>query len=225
MDSRRTSPALNLRSSEDMEFTFLLPSGGRECFYQTTAKDHSLEFEYQVIGEPNQDVGFVMVSPSGRRLAYDYRRSHAIHKQHSCSLNMFRFSPSSVDVTEDGDYKLCFDNSFSTLTNKMLFFALVITGPTAIKDEDLIGEVITNRTVEFRLQDIKGKLDYLYSSLQRSRLIQLMLKNFNTRDQHLQDDNLWRVTFWSAVSILSILTVAGVQVYVLQSLFPKNTSC
>nr|XP_057906417.1 transmembrane emp24 domain-containing protein 1-like isoform X3 [Doryrhamphus excisus] len=206
----KTSPALNLRSSEDMEFTFLLPSGGRECFYQTTAKDHSLEFEYQVIGEPNQDVGFVMVSPSGRRLAYDYRRSHAIHN---------------VDVTEDGDYKLCFDNSFSTLTNKMLFFALVITGPTAIKDEDLIGEVITNRTVEFRLQDIKGKLDYLYSSLQRSRLIQLMLKNFNTRDQHLQDDNLWRVTFWSAVSILSILTVAGVQVYVLQSLFPKNTSC
>ncbi|XP_054616790.1 transmembrane emp24 domain-containing protein 1-like [Dunckerocampus dactyliophorus] len=206
----KTSWALNLRPSEDMEFTFLLPAGSRECFYQSTAKDDSLEFEYQVIGERNQDVGFVMVSPSGIRHAYDYRRTHAVHN---------------VDRTEEGDYKLCFDNSFSTLKDKMLFFALVITSPSNTDSEDLIGDDTTKNTLEDQLEDIRIKLKSMYSSIQRSHLIQLMLRNFSTRDQHLQDDNLWRVTFWSSVGVLSILTVAGVQVYVLQSLFDKNTTC
>ena len=34
--------------SFDSDFTFTLPAGRRECFYQTMKKDASLEIEYQV---------------------------------------------------------------------------------------------------------------------------------------------------------------------------------
>lgn len=39
---------LGLGPNKNVEFTFLLPAGGTECFYQTTAKNDSIEVEYQV---------------------------------------------------------------------------------------------------------------------------------------------------------------------------------
>lgn len=36
--------------SLDSDFTFTLPAGRKECFFQTMRKDASLEIEYQVIG-------------------------------------------------------------------------------------------------------------------------------------------------------------------------------
>ncbi|XP_061838260.1 transmembrane emp24 domain-containing protein 5-like [Nerophis lumbriciformis] len=207
--SVKVSWAVSIKPNTEMEFTFVLPAGSRECFYQSTDKDSSLEFEYQVIGAPNVDVGFVMRSPSGRREAYDYRRSHAVHN---------------VPQTEEGDYKMCFDNSYSKRKEKLLFFAIVITAISNHTDdyEDLEADIITLDDTELKLDEIRTKMDKVYLSMQRGRLIQLMLKTFDTRDVHLQEDNMWKVTFWSFVSILCVLTVAGVQVYTLQSFF-SNT--
>lgn len=39
---------LGLVPNQHMEFTFLLPAGGAECFYQTTARNENMEVEYQV---------------------------------------------------------------------------------------------------------------------------------------------------------------------------------
>lgn len=40
--------SLALGPNQDMEFTFLLPAGSTECFYQTTMRNDSMEVEYQV---------------------------------------------------------------------------------------------------------------------------------------------------------------------------------
>lgn len=39
---------LGLGPNQHMDFTFLLPAGSAECFYQTMAMNDSLEVEYQV---------------------------------------------------------------------------------------------------------------------------------------------------------------------------------
>ena len=39
---------LGLGPKTNMEFTFLLPAGSTECFYQTTAVNDSMEVDYQV---------------------------------------------------------------------------------------------------------------------------------------------------------------------------------
>lgn len=41
---------LTLGPNKNMGFTFLLPAGSTECFYQRTAMNDSMEVEYQVSG-------------------------------------------------------------------------------------------------------------------------------------------------------------------------------
>lgn len=47
--SERFVVLAHFSQSSDSDFTFTLPAGRKECFYQTMKKDASLEIEYQVI--------------------------------------------------------------------------------------------------------------------------------------------------------------------------------
>lgn len=47
--SERFVVLASFSQSLDSDFTFTLPAGRKECFYQTMKKDASLEIEYQVI--------------------------------------------------------------------------------------------------------------------------------------------------------------------------------
>lgn len=62
-----------------------------------------------------------------------------------------------VDPTEDGDYRLCFDNSFSQLSEKMVFFKVIInrrSGTGGAQDE-WADAVVTENMVEYRLEDVR----------------------------------------------------------------------
>lgn len=43
-----SAPPQPFSSPQDAEFTFLLPAGRRECFYQASPSNSSMEIEYQV---------------------------------------------------------------------------------------------------------------------------------------------------------------------------------
>ncbi|KAM6956891.1 transmembrane emp24 domain-containing protein 1a [Aplochiton taeniatus] len=197
---------IGLRQSQDAEFTFILPAGSTECFYQTTVKNGSIEVEYQVIAGAGLDVGFTLISPSGFRLASDFRRSDAIH---------------TMEPTEAGDYRLCFDNSFSKLSEKMVFFEVITEGqdgdaPGAVEWEDM---AMPEGMVEYKMEDIRETMDSVHRHLERSRQAQTTLRAFEARDRYLLEDNLWRVSFWSCVNLLVMLTVAVTQIYTLRRLF------
>uniref|UniRef100_A0A8C2WYJ7 Transmembrane p24 trafficking protein 1a n=1 Tax=Cyclopterus lumpus TaxID=8103 RepID=A0A8C2WYJ7_CYCLU len=191
--------------NKDVEFTFLLSAGSTECFYQTTARNDSLEVEYQVTAGSGLDVGFVLISPSGYQLVSDFRRSDAIHM---------------VDPTEDGDYRLCFDNSFSKLSEKMVFFQVIINRQSsrAYGGQNEWAEV-PESLVEYKLEDIRVRLDSVYRHLERSRHVLTVLRTLEARDRYLLEDNLWRVSFWSCLNMVVMLTVAVTQVYTLRRLF------
>lgn len=48
MVSERCVVLAAFTQATDSDFTFTLPAGRKECFYQTMKKDASLEIEYQV---------------------------------------------------------------------------------------------------------------------------------------------------------------------------------
>ncbi|XP_071328767.1 transmembrane emp24 domain-containing protein 1a [Trachinotus anak] len=197
---------LGLGPSQDMEFTFLLPAASTECFYQTTSRNDSMRVEYQVIAGSGLDVGFALISPSGHRLVSDFRRSDGIHM---------------VDQTEDGDYRLCFDNSFSKLSEKMVLFEVLINSQssTGRGPDEWADMAATESMVEYELEDIRAKMDSVYKHLERSRQVQTVLRAFEARDRYLLEDNLWRVSFWSCLNLLVMLTVAVAQIYTLRRLF------
>ncbi|XP_036943952.1 transmembrane emp24 domain-containing protein 1a isoform X2 [Acanthopagrus latus] len=165
-----------------------------------------MEVEYQVIAGSGLDVGFTLISPSGFRLVSDFRRSDGIH---------------TVDATEDGDYRLCFDNSFSKLSEKMVFFEVIINSQSSAGGgrDDWADVALEESVVEYKLEDIRAAMDSVYQRLERTRQVQTLLRAFEARDRYLLEDNLWRVSFWSCLNLLVMIAVSATQIYSLRRLF------
>ncbi|KAM7337953.1 hypothetical protein ACRRTK_004072 [Alexandromys fortis] len=168
---------------QDGEFTFLLPAGRKQCFYQSAPANASLETEYQVIGGAGLDVDFTLESPQGVLLVSESRKADGVH---------------TVEPTEAGDYRLCFDNSFSTISEKLVFFELIFD---SFQDEE------------------EESIETMRTRLERSIQMLTLLRAFEARDRNLQEDNLERVNFWSAANVAVLLLVAVLQVCTLKRFF------
>ncbi|XP_073697797.1 transmembrane emp24 domain-containing protein 1b [Garra rufa] len=198
--------AVNAFSPTDSEFTFLLPAASKECFYQSAIHNGSIEIEYQVIAGAGMDVDFSIVSPQGLHLVSEFRRSDGVHM---------------VEPTEAGDYQVCFDNTFSRFSEKMVFFEVILDSPSngAGADDEWAGLGEPESLLEYKLDDIKESMETVHRRLERSRQMQTVLRAFEARDRNLLEDNLWRVSFWSCVNMLVMLSVALTQVYTVRRLF------
>uniref|UniRef100_A0A8B9SE80 Transmembrane p24 trafficking protein 1 n=1 Tax=Apteryx owenii TaxID=8824 RepID=A0A8B9SE80_APTOW len=159
----------------------------------------------QVIGGAGLDVDFSLESPSGLLLVSEYRKSDGVH---------------TVEPTEAGDYKLCFDNSFSTISEKLVFFELIFDSAQDDDDADNWMEAVEPEDMlDIKIEDIKESIETMKSRLERSIQMQTLLRAFEARDRNLQESNLGRVNFWSAVNLGVLVVVAFLQVYMLKSLF------
>ncbi|XP_044138761.1 transmembrane emp24 domain-containing protein 1 [Bufo gargarizans] len=194
-----------LSQPQDSELTFLLPAGRQECFYQTALYNVSMEVEYQVIGGAGLDVDFSVTTPSGILLIMERRRSDGVH---------------TVEPTEAGDYMICFDNSFSTISEKLVFFELIFDGQQVEDEPDSWADIVEpDELLDIKIEDIKESIESMKSRLERSMQMQTVLRAFEARDRNLQESNLGRVNFWSAVNLGVLVVVAFLQVYMLKSLF------
>ncbi|XP_051993587.1 transmembrane emp24 domain-containing protein 1-like [Xyrauchen texanus] len=190
----------------DSEFTFLLPAARTECFYQTAIHNGSIEIEFQVIAGAGMDVDFSIISPHGIHLVSEFRRSDGVH---------------TVEPTEAGDYQICFDNTFSRFSEKMVFFEVILDNQSndVGADDEWAGLGEPESLLEYKLDDIRETMDSVHRHLERSRQMQTVLRAFEARDRNLLEDNLWRVSFWSCVNLLVLLSVALTQVYTVRRLF------
>ncbi|XP_077575979.1 transmembrane emp24 domain-containing protein 1b [Stigmatopora nigra] len=192
---------------ENSEFTFLLQSGKSDCFFQRAIQNGTMEVEYQVIGGAGMDVDFTILNPEGIPMVEETRRSDGVHV---------------VEPTVEGDYQVCFDNSFSHFSEKMVFFELYVDGQGGNVDveEDWGGlEEVDENMLQYKLQDMREYMDSLHKRLERSRQMQAVLRASEARDRNLLEDNLWRVSFWSCASVLVMVCVALTQVYTVRKLF------
>ncbi|KAM6219535.1 transmembrane emp24 domain-containing protein 1 [Rhynchocyon petersi] len=196
---------------QDGEFTFLLPAGRKQCFYQSAPANASLETEYQVIGGAGLDVDFSLESPQGVLLVSESRKADGVH---------------TVEPTEAGDYRLCFDNSFSTISEKLVFFELIFD--SLQDDEEVEGwaeamgwadAMEPEELLDVKMEDIKESIETMRTRLERSIQMLTLLRAFEARDRNLQEGNLERVNFWSAVNVAVLLLVAVLQVCTLKRFF------
>ncbi|KAF7690174.1 transmembrane emp24 domain-containing protein 5 [Silurus meridionalis] len=195
--------------SLDSDFTFTLPPGHKDCFYQTMKKDASLEIEYQVLDGAGLDVDFYLSSPSGHILASDFRKSDGVH---------------TVETEEAGDYMFCFDNSFSTVSEKIIFFELILDNMDDQEDPENWKEYVQGADLlDMKLEDIMDTINSVKARLGKSLQIQTLLKAFEARDRNLQESNFERVNIWSFTSVVVMLVVSCLQVYLLRSLFEDKS--
>ncbi|XP_026161161.1 transmembrane emp24 domain-containing protein 5 [Mastacembelus armatus] len=202
--SERFVPLAAFSQSLDSDFTFTLPAGRKECFYQTMKKDASLEIEYQVLDGAGLDVDFFISSPSGQVLFSDYRKSDGVH----------------TVETEDGDYMFCFDNTFSAVSEKMIFFELILDNMDTDEDPDHWKEYVHGTDMlDMKLEDIMDTINNVKARLGKSVQIQTVLRAFEARDRNLQESNFDRVNFWSVINLTVMVVVSAIQVYLVRSLF------
>lgn len=64
-----------------------------------------------------------------------------------------------MDPTEDGDYKLCFDNSFSKLSEKMVFFEVIINSQSSAGQDEWADIAMPESMVDYKLEDIRVRGD------------------------------------------------------------------
>lgn len=65
---------------------------------------------------------------------------------------------SRVEPTEEGDYQICFDNTFSRFSEKMVFFEIIIEGQGGDVggDDEWVGlEEPDGSLLEYKLEDIR----------------------------------------------------------------------
>lgn len=77
------------------------------------------------------------------------------HLSSKCSLSC------RVDPTVDGDYRLCFDNSFSKMSEKMVFFEVVINNQNSKNggQDDWLDTVTSDSMVDYKMEDIRVRAE------------------------------------------------------------------
>ncbi|XP_012936623.1 transmembrane emp24 domain-containing protein 5 [Aplysia californica] len=128
-------------------------------------------------------------------------------------------------TTSAGDYKICFDNTFSRISNKIVYFEVFIEDGS--DDDEFDGD---DSKLTFEGEDIQGQLDMTMEdfmgilerakkNIERSVQVQTLIRIHEAKDRNTQESNFYRVNFFSCFQLAVMIAVALVQVITIRSLF------
>lgn len=198
----------------DKELTINVDPRREDCFYQNAKNRDVIDVEYQVVdgGHGDLDITFHLVDPTGRILVADFKKSENNHQ---------------VTATMDGDYKFCFDNTFSSYNTKTVFFELIIDSENDDNwnnDEQIDFQGIKVGDVyELKVQDIHETIIAVRNHLTKARHLQDMIKSTEARDRNVAEENFFKVNSISMVQICIMLGVGLIQVVMVRSLFDDSS--
>jgi len=156
-----------------------------------------------VDGGPRNEmsISFQLFRPDGVPLVADNLKSDNAHR---------------VTVSAAGDYKLCFDNSASRFSSKVVFFDLIIERDSDDGDEEedeedeeekeqlkrIFGANPTDADVyDMKVEDILDALRAIKDKMTRSRRFQDQIRSFESRDRSVAEHNFERVNFYSTMHV------------------------
>ena len=185
---------------------FSIPPRSRECFYERTGREDSqLHVEVQVLKGGSLDVGLSIYSPEENlKLTTTVRRDGA-----------------SVELSLSGDNevcKICLDNSFSLLAEKLVHFTVIVyenrdyidTSSVSVDSYSQEAQVLTDEDVERRL----ARLTWLLFNVTNA---QNSMKALGARDRKAAVSNNRQVLMWSLLEVVVIVFASVVQIIALTS--------
>eukprot|EP01098_Paradermamoeba_levis_P007916 TRINITY_DN3299_c0_g1_i1.p1 TRINITY_DN3299_c0_g1~~TRINITY_DN3299_c0_g1_i1.p1 ORF type:complete len:200 (-),score=74.46 TRINITY_DN3299_c0_g1_i1:300-899(-) len=91
--------------------TFVIPANSEECYYERLEVGAKLTVMFQVVHGGALDVDFAVWSPDNRLIYEAVKQSET------------RFA---FEATSAGGHKICFNNKFSSFTNKVISFGIFL---------------------------------------------------------------------------------------------------
>lgn len=201
--------------SYDKEMTVHIDAGKKECYFHPVKSGETIDIEYQVIdgGHGDLDISFTLSDPIGLIIVSDFKKPENIHRH---------------DVQKEGDYRFCFDNTFSTFNRKTVFFELIVEkeGEQNLGDDqwnDVFEGLTPEEFYEMKVQDIMDYIGRIRMQMTKARQIQDMLRSHEARDRNLAETNFIKVNTWSMFQICAMISVGLLQVFLVRSIFDTNT--
>jgi len=201
----------------EREVTVHVDAGKEECFFETVLKGNTLTVEYQVIdGGSTQmaelDINFRIINPRGQPLIAEFKKSDGSHSQR---------------VEELGDYKICFDNKFSYVSSKTVYFELINENEDEEYD-DLAGifdddEDVDSEYYEVQVSDIEGKLKKIKEDIVKARHLQDLIRVTDLKDRSIMEHNFERVNWMSGFYVIILIAAGLCQVLLVRSLFDDKS--
>jgi hypothetical protein len=203
------------------EFTVQVRPKAEECFFVPVAEPGRLVLEYQVLDSQGLQGQLADLTISTRvvapmeRLATGGRGAIVLVAETEREAGLHSF-----DVTTAGDYKVCFNNKFSYMNTKIVYFFIETDEDGAVDELSVDFEEEENQYLE-DAEEIKIKLTKIKNDLMLTHNLQNRLKATNTKDRSLAEINYERVNMTSLFYILLILGAGFLQTVLVRNLFEE----
>ena len=185
---------------ESSAFRFELSDNERTCFYQEWAEVKPFIFAFKVIRGGNRDVDVTIESPSGSEVYRGEKESEA-RVEFDTSWGLFSF---------------CFDNHFSTVSHKVVYFELRPPDHASLADE-------AGRKLPTVATQLEHSMDVVHENNEQVKSFQLLYKNEEAEDRAQADDLNFTVLCWSSFESSIVLLVGFGQVWLLKRFFYAQT--
>ncbi|VDN20650.1 unnamed protein product [Gongylonema pulchrum] len=163
--------------------------------------EHSFVRETSVIDGGDLNINF-MVILGAQILTHEKKKMEGSHK---------------FPLEESGDYQICFDNSFSYQTRKVVFFEIYLLDENGSFDETNMMKEFGPMKKEdselgFELKQFQTASNNIKNRLNQVEYHQSLLRAYEARDRAIMNANLERVTLWSTINSVVLVTVGLMQV-------------
>lgn len=197
-------------NAQQYELSVMVEPGRRECFHQIINPNVPVEVDYQVIKGGEMDISFWVNSPSNRIIITELRKNVGQHN---------------FVTEESGEYRFCFDNSFSRFATKQVFFYVGTNDPNAPQFDDKQAQLARDELGELdvKYENFKNLFLVVQKNIEKAQHMQTVFRAYEIIDRNTMENNYDRINFWSLVNIFILVGVSLLQVYLIRSLFEEKS--
>ncbi|OAF67105.1 Transmembrane emp24 domain-containing protein 3 [Intoshia linei] len=183
------------------ELTFELQDNEEMCFFKDI-KTNNAAFNYLVLSGGNLDVDVQVRSPINQ-IIYVQRKS--------------KYGDEELDVEHLGEYKICFSNRFSSISHKIVNFAISDYEDDAF---DIPNDMKQKNTPITKLSELTNDIKH-HNDV--SEKYQVYFRNIAVRDRIATEDLNFAVQWLSIIMMSAIAVISLIQVSVLKSYFTEKS--
>uniref|UniRef100_A0A0N5A328 GOLD domain-containing protein n=1 Tax=Parastrongyloides trichosuri TaxID=131310 RepID=A0A0N5A328_PARTI len=204
-------------TATEFALTVEVPPGKFQCFFQSidNPKHKFIEIDYQVIDGGDLNINFMTVI-GAEILIQEVSKREGNHK---------------IQIKSLGEYQLCFDNTFSYQSRKVVFFELFLLDENGDMSEEELSRMnqndpIMKKQIEqlgMHVEQFRSSFEKIKQALNKVEYHQALLRAYESRDRAIMGANLNRVNLWSTINTVVIAFVGCLQVFMIKSLFNENS--
>lgn len=134
-----------------------------------------------------------------------------------------------VDETDEGDYEVCFSNRFSRISQKVVFFEIIIDSDGGDymddfgdDDEDWKNFIAPDETYGDKLATLEvasEAMNVIKTNNAKTVQLQSLLRVFEAKDRNIVERNFYRINLWSVINMVVMASVFILQVIMVKGMF------